>query len=250
MKKVIALMLVLVMAFCMMTGCAAAGASSTESEGSGESSEESAAGTAGAAAGVPAELQSVKTMGDLFAMDGVEEFSSGNYEMFYLYAFELNGVYYRAIANLTDEQAETLWNLDFESEDYDQKYNEAVSPLVIDHIDNLSEGEPSEEELDAYVGKTGQDLLNDGWMSSGYNLDGMEFYMNHDVYSFIVVFDGTLDDAEIEEIGEDEAIKDLTIKSVTYNGIGDAFYMGEPEATEEAEVTEETEVIEETEEAE
>ena len=64
------------------------------------------------------------------------------------------------------------------------------------------------------------ELLEEGWQSFGYNLDTMEFFLANDPFKYKVTFDGEI------EVGEDfdelDAISSLTVKSVAFDGLGDA----------------------------
>ena len=87
-------------------------------------------------------------------------------------------------------------------------------------LENLTEAIPKQEELDKLVGKTGEDLIKDGWTEGGgWNYQDMIVYMNHGVFSFEVEFEGKLDNPETADF---ESIKPLVVKSVKYTGIGDA----------------------------
>ena len=94
-----------------------------------------------------------------------------------------------------------------------------VAPLEVTHIDNVTEAIPAQEELDKYVGKTGSDLLDEGWSWSYYDLEEMKVGMTHGWFSYDVVFEGKIENKEDLDI--EEAIKDLKVLSVSYAGLGD-----------------------------
>lgn len=161
-------------------------------------------------------VEDAKTLADVLALPNLGTTSTSDK---LVYAFELNGTVYRAVCNLTQELSDAIFNLDFSDPDYQKKYNELVAPIEIDHIENVTANEPKQEDLDKYVGKTGADLTNEGWISSGYNLEDQEFYMNYGLFAYAVKFNEKVEkpgDAETEDI-----IKDLTIASIRYDGLGD-----------------------------
>ena len=86
----------------------------------------------------------------------------------------------------------------------------------------------AQEELDKLVGKTGQYLMDEGWDYNYYNLVDMETGMTHKEFSYTVIFEY---DGEPMENTDDfdfwENFKDLVIKSVKCDGIGDATYIEE-----------------------
>ena len=207
-RKLVLLIMVLAAAF-MITACGQ------------ESGENGSEGTeAGSKAFDPAQ---VKTLGDLFAYENDGEHQEGFSEEKYVYVLEQDGVYYRAAVDLPEDVSEALWAIEFDDEDRDQKVRDLVSPLEIKNLENLNEQIPSQEELDKLVGKTGQDLFDDGWSQSGYDLEEMQAWMNHGPFAYVVKFeyDGepmvNTDDFDFEK-----EFKDLKVKSVEYDGIGDA----------------------------
>lgn len=163
-------------------------------------------------------VASIKTVGDALALHSPEN-QSAAYENAFVYVFMLGGVYYRAIAPISPETAEAIWALEYD-ESYDARWRELVSPLVIEKIENLSALIPSQAELQALIGKTGAELLDDGWQSYGYKLDTMEFYLAKNPFRYTVVFEG---EPEMSDpFDEYEAIGPLTVKSIVFDGLGDA----------------------------
>ena len=156
-------------------------------------------------------------MGDVLALDR-ETFQSALYDNVLVYAFELDGTYYRATTSISQDMAETLRELDFN----DEKFIELVKPLAIEKMENLSEQILSQDELDALIGKTGQELLDEGWYSSGYNLETMEFWMNYEPFVYTVTFDGEVAKEDYESFDDEEDIKDLTVKSAKFMTLGEA----------------------------
>ena len=171
----------------------------------------------------PVDLTKVETLGQVINRP---EISSSVGEDRAIFAFEQEDVIYRAIAESSPEVMNAIFELDFDSPDYNKKWKEILSPLKVQKIENLTEMIPAQEELDKLVGKTGEDLFNDGWTTgSGYNLEDMIVYMNHGPFSFAVTFDGTVENPET--FNEEEDIKTMTVTAVAYEGIGDAAYMDE-----------------------
>lgn len=68
--------------------------------------------------------------------------------------------------------------------------------------------------------QTGQELIDDGWSVWGFNVETMEFNMSHGPYNYIVVFDGKV--KMTEDLDGNDAAAPLKVKSVKYDGIGDA----------------------------
>jgi len=92
-------------------------------------------------------IEEAKTIGDIL---GLPSFGYSAVEGSYIAAFELNGTVYRAVADLSKEQFDSIMNLQFDDPDHDRKLNEIVAPLEIRQIDNVSEKIPDQSELDKY----------------------------------------------------------------------------------------------------
>lgn len=171
--------------------------------------------------------EDIKTMADAFVYDYVDNKQEVYTETEYIYVFELDGVYYRAIAEMPEDVSNEIWNLDIE--DYDEKKKkerEIVSSLPVETFENLTEGMPTEEELSVYVGKTGQVIFDEGWTYSYYNLEDMEAGMDYKLYSYTVKFD--YDGPRMENTDDfdfEENFRDLKIASIKCSGIGDATYI-------------------------
>ena len=163
-------------------------------------------------------LDSLVTIGDVQS-SGIELLGNGYDSEHYVCALELDGICYRFVADIPQDVSSAIWDMDFSDPDHDKKVDALLAPLEFVQIENLTETIPSQEELDAWIGKTGRDLLDDGWYISGYNLDEAEFWMNHGPYQMLVTFNEELEVGTV--IDEEGLISPLTIKSVVYEGLGD-----------------------------
>lgn len=205
MKKVLSSVLTLVLVLAVFAGCSKNPADTNTPSGSSNAS-----------------VDSLKTIGDILALNLDGENQYATYGSKFIYVFETDGTVYRAITSVNETTEQALFDLDYADPDHDKKMADIVSPLEIETLENLSENILPQEELDKLVGKTGADLLSDGWKTgSGYNTDTMEFWLDYKAIQYTVVFDGSVD-SEAEDFDEEEAIKPLVIKSVTYTGFGDA----------------------------
>lgn len=197
MKKALSLVLTLLLVAALITACGKAGDTGNTA--------------------TPGEF---KTIGDIINTAGAEQLQSATVDGNYVFVYSLNGSYYRAVTALTEEQDEAIWSLDILADDYDAKLAELISPLVIDRIEDLSAFALTAEELEQWVGKTGEELFDAGWTDAGWNLDGMVFWMDYGPFQYDVVMEGEVGDWDSFE---EEDIYSLTVKSVTPNGqLGDA----------------------------
>ena len=162
------------------------------------------------------DIKDAKKLGDVL---GLPYKQSGYGEENYVFVFELNDVIYRAVAEMDEETSSKLWDLDFFDPDHNRQENELVENLPITRIDNITEHIPTEEKLQQYVGKTGQELMDEGWEIYVSNVYSLEFVMQHGAYAYGIQFAGELKDPSNFDDSKD--MKDLTVKSIRYYGLGD-----------------------------
>ena len=224
MKTNVKAWLSLFLAVCMIAALAACGAggksgkpTAAEPEATEAPAQEPEAPEEEAQEPAPAEEdRGFWTLSDVFAYDITDSSFS---EYLYVCVFEKDGEFYRAVAELPADVSETLWALDFFDENYNSMVREAVAPLDIMRLDNLTEMVPSQEELDTLVGRNVQELVDEGWYYWYWNLDEKELGMNYGPFSYRIIFEGTPADPENFDAEQSDA---LTVASVTYDGIGDA----------------------------
>ena len=167
--------------------------------------------------GKPVDLDTVTTLGQLL---GLPDVGYGFTDLTYVYAFEQDGNTYRAICDIPEETTQAIFDLDFDDPEYEKAYRELVSPLPVKAIENLTEGMPTQEEAEQYLGKTGQELMDDGWTVQFYNLEDMQFGMYYGPYSYAITFEGEVKDPE--NFDEYTDMGGLTVAATTCDGIGDA----------------------------
>ena len=167
--------------------------------------------------GKPVDLDTVTTLGQLL---GLPDVGYGFTGLTYVYAFEQDGNTYRAICDIPEETTQAIFDLDFDDPEYEKAYRELVSPLPVKAIENLTEGMPTQEEAEQYLGKTGQELMDDGWTVQFYNLEDMQFGMYYGPYSYAITFQGEVKDPE--NFDEYTDMGGLTVAAITCDGIGDA----------------------------
>ena len=213
MKKTLALVLGILMAMTLLAGCGSKGSSDAPKDSSSQETSESSADTEEDV------IASLKTLGDMYALTDTEHLQSSMYNGHFIYVFKLNDVVYRVVAEVSREIEEADYALDFSDPDYHKKEQELLKDVPITRIDNLTEGIPTQEEMDQFVGKTGQELLEDGWYIHGWYADTNEILMNKSPYLYRVIFDGL--DVDQDTFEEDDVLT-YKVKSITFESIGDA----------------------------
>ena len=216
MKKVISILLAIVLSVTIRAACGNIG---NGGNGSGSGSG-SASGTE-SAVDEAAVIESLSTLGDAMALES-SDMQTAVYDGKAIYAFKLGDTFYLARASISPEDEQAYMDIDYMDDDYEEQQKKILSSLVIDQIDNLSLQMLSQEEFDALVGKTGQDLQDAGWTYSGHDLETMEFWMNYGTFVYTVTFDGEVPEAEYETFDDEEDTKNMVVMSVKFNGLGDA----------------------------
>ena len=212
MKNKLSFVFVLIVSLAMLVSCSGTSDNSQEGTDNGSENTEEAF-----------DPSNVKTMADVLAVDSPDFMQSSYSESGCIYAFAYDGTYYRAIADMPKDIADQINAISWEDEDRDAKINELLGPLEVKTIENLSEGMPSDDDLKKYIGKTGRELFADDWTYWYYNLEDMSAGLYHGLYSYIVTFeyDGEQMD-NTDDFDFYEEFKDLKVKSITCDGIGDA----------------------------
>ena len=119
-----------------------------------------------------ADTSSWKTVGDVPILDGT--YSWGYDDAKFICVFESNGTYYRMIVKLDDEANKRIDEIDWDKGEVEKQTLDAISALPIDSLEDLSADMVSQDELDAFVGKTGQDLVDAGYVFESYYMYGGE----------------------------------------------------------------------------
>lgn len=189
--------------------------------GQGASGDQSAAEDTTTEETVAVDVSSLKTLGDVMAIEGEGQSSTWN-EEHYVYVTNANGAPLRAVVDLTPEIYSQIEELDFLDEEYDQKLNDIIGGLELVSLDDYSDQVPSQEELDALVGKTGQELLDDGFTFSALSMYGGDETVaeyEKDLFRYEITFDGTVDgDADSFD---GSLVTELPVVSAGFIGLSD-----------------------------
>jgi len=141
----------------------------------------------------------------------------GHNDKYIVYVTECDDTIYRFVVESSKEISEEIEALDFHDDDYMEKVYATFNDLPIVSEENLLLYAMDEEEMEALVGKTGQELLDAGFESPGYNEDenGQWVGMDFGVLSYRFIMNEDLGDSEVWEA----IFKKATVKSVEMDGI-------------------------------
>ena len=162
-----------------------------------------------------ADSEPIATLGSVLG-EGAEIYSSAYNEDRYVCVFGKDGAMLRAVARLTPEAYQALRD--------GSESAELLAAMETESVEDLTAAMPRQAELDRLVGKTGGELLDDGWEIVGHTIynDFMSstvFYLVKGFYSYTVRFDEAVN--VDENFSEADAMRPLTIASVTCDGVSE-----------------------------
>ena len=215
-----------VLAFAMMLACMLLTACGQQ-ESSNPSSSSSSSSSATEQTETPAaslDVSGLKTLGDVLAVSSnCQGMAYG--EQSFGGVYQIDDSYVRVTAKMTPELYEQTNALDYNDKDYDKKFSELMSGLELEIVEDITADKIPQETLDTYVGKTGKDMVNDGFAFATYFMYGEDetgVAMTNGYYSYDVIFDAKVTEDDTNDEGA--SIMDATIKSVEQMGFSAAAY--------------------------
>ena len=169
-----------------------------------------------------------QTLADVFAVlkktnaeGGTPHYSSGRSDDLYAIALDGDGAFYRVEAAIPADVAEKLDAIDFFDEQRDEKEEALLSPLPVTRVGDLSACRLSQAELDALMGKTGQELLDMGFeYGMGYSFwNSTQFYMDYGLFSYTVYMNEKVPEMEDYDAVLDELFRPMTVQKVEIDGM-------------------------------
>lgn len=164
------------------------------------SSEEATQGTEP----VALDVSSWKTLGDGLATM-TDTLSYGYDESYFVCVIRSGDSSVRAVCKADPSIDEKLADIGFDDPDYNEKITAALGDLELISAEDITNTQLSQEELDSYVGKTGQDMLDAGFVFAFYNMYGGEQTgadMDNGYYTYDVTFDVSITEDQVEDGGE------------------------------------------------
>ena len=157
-----------------------------------------------------------KTLGDVMALD-LGENQSGWGDGQFAMEFKYGGKYWLVKASVPEEALEAYRAVDFFDEERDAKQIAAVGGCAIESVTDLETLAIPQEELDQWIGKSGQDMLDAGWEQNGYeNMgNGLFIHMINGAFQYNVSFG---DAVATPEWGEEADYAGAQIVSITFGG--------------------------------
>lgn len=152
------------------------------------------------------------TLADAFATADLDNLNYGYNEDCFVCISVHGESYVRTVAQMTDETYDKLCNLDMGAEDYNEQFAAIAGELELIEAKDVTSELISQEDIEQYVGKTGQELADDGFAFSSYFMYGGEqtgAELEKDSFSYMFTFDTQISEDQTEDGGA--AIMDATI---------------------------------------
>ena len=203
------LALTMALATVPLTACGGAGSSDAGADGADSAASQTA----------KVDTSSWKTMGDALATVTSDEISYSYNEKYFVCVFEADGARIRTVAEADPAIEGKFADLDFGMEDYAKKFTEIVADLKLVSAEDITAEQMGPEELDTFVGKTGQELVDAGFVFESYSFYGGEetgVTMGKGNFSYEVTFDTKVS----EDQTEDEGAAIMGAKSTIVEGFG------------------------------
>ena len=172
-------------------------------------------GAAGAGASEQGGASQFATLGDVLSAD-TESMMSTFDDKRYACAFSLDGTWWHVEAALEEGMSDKLNEVWTEDQG---KLEELLSPIAVTLAETIDA--PTEEEVDAYVGKTGADLVADGFEFMAYGIvvngDVTDCSASKGSFDYLFTFDGVVADEDTDDPAD--AVADLTVTSASLQGV-------------------------------
>ncbi|MBR7082782.1 MAG: hypothetical protein IKI51_02075, partial [Clostridia bacterium] len=129
---------------------------------------------------------------------------------------------YRVAANLTTDIYNKMEEIDFFDDKRDEKLQAILKDVEVSVSEDMEKYIPTDADLKAFEGKTGQQLLDDGFYETGYVLwDEQYFYMSHGMIEYKIFFNEKVTVVDGEDLDVEETIKNMTVKKAEFNDFTD-----------------------------
>jgi len=202
----------LVLAVASMMLCLCACGSPSTSSSSSDASSSSSEATAASSDILFA------TLGDALSVDSAVDQARWDDER-YIYVFESDGTPYRVVGEMTPEIAEKLGAIETQSDNYKQQVFDVLKNQKVISVEDLSLGIPDQATLDKLIGKTGQELIDDGYELMGYYAGDENAIADFDkgLYEYNVNFNEKPKDPG--DFDGEKEVPAMTVKSIEYSGL-------------------------------
>ena len=169
------------------------------------------------------DVSSWKTVRDAYAAK-TEELATASDPGHFIAVIKVGDATARVVAKLDDGMYDQIAGVDFLDPEQESKLMDIIGDLPLESAEDITADEMPREQLDALVGKTGTDLINEGFVFSSYYFYGAEgecgAMMDKGYHSYGVNFATTVTEEQTEDGGA--AIMDAKVTSVEPMGVSNS----------------------------
>ena len=165
-----------------------------------------------------ADTSSWKTLADVLSLETDSREASWD-EHSYVCIFRYAGTEWLVRAPFSKELDDAVRAVDYLAEDRKEQINAIIGPCEITKVIDLRTLALPQDELDQWIGKTGQDLLDAGWEYNGYHSDGtgLHICMVNGDFQYLVSFAEKLTMTQV--FGEQpENMATATVTGIGFDG--------------------------------
>ncbi len=166
------------------------------------------------------------TLADVLALEASGHESAWDDEH-YQYIFDYAGTKWAVTADFSKELCDALGDVDFFADDREAQINAILGPCEITSIVDIETLALPRDELESWIGRTGQALLDAGWEYNGYTRtgDALRFNMIDGRIEYLVSFEGV--DEAPDDYEDTSAFADATIADIEFGGNSYHFFDSE-----------------------
>lgn len=157
-----------------------------------------------ASQGSTIDTSSWTTMRDALSVADSNEISYGYDENYFVCVYHAGDSSIRAVAKYQPSIDGAFADLDMGADDYREQFTEAVADLELVEASDITADLMSQEDIQQYVGKTGQELIDEGFVFGSYNMYGGEQTgadLDKGYFSYSFTFDTQTSEDQTEDGG-------------------------------------------------
>lgn len=172
--------------------------------GTGSATADDASSPATATQTAPLDATSWTTLGDALANADNEFISYSHNDTYFVCVFHAGDSRIRLVGEMDPSIELSFADLDIDADDYNKQFAGIVGDLKLLSAEDITDQALSQEELNALVGKTGQELLDEGFVFEDYYFYGGEetgANFGKECFAYNITFDTHIDESQTEDGG-------------------------------------------------
>lgn len=194
--KLATLAITLALAAMPLAACGNTGGTGTEAE--------SASSSAAASQDAKLDMSAWTTLGDAIAQANPQDVSYGYNDKLFVCVLKSDNAYIRTVSPMDPAIDGKFADLDIGADDYVTQFGKVAGGLKLTSAEDITATQLSQDELSGLVGKTGKELIDDGFVFDSYSFYGGEETgadMGKGYFSYSITFDTKTEESQTEDGG-------------------------------------------------